>query len=297
VWTHRPSAPRKFCVKSRQSFCLSSTPIRRRQGRFLQGARRVFRSACAKAIPSRANVWSDRNARKCLHPCGQAQYGTARCVELSRQILICTPEAIGGAPCSTLCRGQASRYQGGYFHRFIGAWFSNRCKACTNARLDAFLLDVLPPVNRLWCGADFRAKDERSLIRCGNRRRSLSAAACVSLAWHGFVDCVDRGAAPQALPQHTSWDNRIYAISPGSASFLEGLGRGMNCRASGLSASKRWRFSATMALPVSISTPMRQGWRVGLHRREREMQAILCASWSQRVTLPCFCPGECAHSN
>lgn len=51
----------------------------------------------------------------------------------------------------------------------------------------------------------------------------VGAAMALSLRDSGLLVVLVEAHAPQALPDDASWDNRIYAVSPGSAQFLEQL--------------------------------------------------------------------------
>ena len=52
----------------------------------------------------------------------------------------------------------------------------------------------------------------------------VGSSLALALRGTGLSIALIETRPPAALPQDASWDNRVYAISPGSVSFLAGLG-------------------------------------------------------------------------
>jgi len=52
----------------------------------------------------------------------------------------------------------------------------------------------------------------------------VGTACAVALAQQGFKLALIESAQPRGMPADNGWDSRIYAISPGNAAWLEGLG-------------------------------------------------------------------------
>ena len=52
----------------------------------------------------------------------------------------------------------------------------------------------------------------------------VGTACAVALAQQGFKLALIESAQPMGMPADNDWDSRIYAISPGNAAWLEGLG-------------------------------------------------------------------------
>ncbi len=99
----------------------------------------------------------------------------------------------------------------------------------------------------------------------------------------------------QAWPQGDSWDKRIYAISPGSAHFLEGLGV--------WNELPRERIARIEAMTIFGDAPHARldfnAYEAGLGElayivESRELQAVLWHQLKAANEISLFCPGECA---
>ena len=118
----------------------------------------------------------------------------------------------------------------------------------------------------------------------------------LALALHqaGLSVALVEANAPQALPDDASWDNRIYAVSPGSAQFLEQLGV--------WSALPAQRISRIEAMAIYGDDGHARldfnAYEAGLRQlayivENRALQAVL---W-QGITaagVRVFCPATCA---
>ncbi|MBT9613831.1 MAG: UbiH/UbiF family hydroxylase [Burkholderiales bacterium] len=123
----------------------------------------------------------------------------------------------------------------------------------------------------------------------------VGSSLALALRGTGLSVALIEARPPPALPHDASWDNRIYAISPGSANFLEGLGTWGE-----LPAERIERIEA-MAIfgDDGLARLDFNAYEAGLGElayiaESRELQAIL---WRQIVAasdVTLFCPGECA---
>lgn len=123
----------------------------------------------------------------------------------------------------------------------------------------------------------------------------VGSSLALALRGTGLSIALIEARQVQALPHDASWDNRIYAISPGSASFLEGLG------AWGELPSERIERIEAMAIFGDDGAARLDfnAYEAGLGElayivESRELQAILWRQLAAARELSLFCPGECA---
>jgi len=123
----------------------------------------------------------------------------------------------------------------------------------------------------------------------------VGSSLALALRGTGLSIALIEARTPQALPQDASWDNRIYAISPGSASFLEGLGAWVE-----LPAERVARIEA-MAIFGDDGTARLDfnAYEAGLGElayivESRELQDVLWRQLTAASDVTLFCPGECA---
>lgn len=154
VWTAAPERAAQILALSEADFLSQlHAHFGDRQGRFLQaGPRASFPLSLRKSQPvTRDRLALIGNAAQMLHPvAGQGfNMGLRDAWELSRQILTCAPEAIGGAAMlERYAAGRRVDTQGGiFFTDLLVRGFSNRLEGLRQARgLALSVLDVLPPV-------------------------------------------------------------------------------------------------------------------------------------------------------
>ncbi|MBT9613830.1 MAG: FAD-dependent monooxygenase [Burkholderiales bacterium] len=154
VWTATPERAAQILTLSETEFLAQlHAHFGDRQGRFLQaGPRASFALSLRKSHPiTRERLVLIGNAAQMLHPvAGQGfNMGLRDAWELSRQILLSAPEAIGGAAMlERYVAGRRADTQGGiFFTDLLVRGFSNRLQGLRQARgLALSVLDVLPPV-------------------------------------------------------------------------------------------------------------------------------------------------------
>jgi ubiquinone biosynthesis UbiH/UbiF/VisC/COQ6 family hydroxylase len=123
----------------------------------------------------------------------------------------------------------------------------------------------------------------------------VGSSLALALRGTGMSIALIETRPPLALPQDASWDNRIYAISPGSASFLEGLG------AWGELPSERIERIEAMAIFGDDGQARLDfnAYEAGLGElahivESRELQDVLWRQLTAASDVTLFCPGECA---
>ena len=123
----------------------------------------------------------------------------------------------------------------------------------------------------------------------------VGTALALSLRDAGLRIALVEARAPQALPEDASWDNRIYAISPGSAQFLEQLGI--------WSALPVERLSRIEAMAIYGDNGYAQldfnAYEAGLGQlayivENRQLQAQLWRALETAPQVSLFCPASCA---
>lgn len=123
----------------------------------------------------------------------------------------------------------------------------------------------------------------------------VGSSLALALRGTGLSVALIEARQARALPHDASWDKRIYAISPGSASFLERLGTW------GELPSERIERIEAMAIfgDDGLARLDFNAYEAGLGElayivESRELQDVL---WRQLVAaseVTLFCPGECA---
>ncbi|MDP1682537.1 MAG: FAD-dependent monooxygenase, partial [Burkholderiales bacterium] len=123
----------------------------------------------------------------------------------------------------------------------------------------------------------------------------VGSGLALALRGTGLSIALIEARPPQALPHDASWDKRIYAISPGSAGFLKGLG------AWGELPSERIARIEAMAIFGDDGHARLDfnAYEAGLGElayivESRELQAILWRQLGTASEVTLFCPGECA---
>ena len=123
----------------------------------------------------------------------------------------------------------------------------------------------------------------------------VGTALALSLRDAGLRIALVEARAPQALPEDASWDNRIYAISPGSAQFLEQLGI--------WSALPVERLSRIEAMAIYGDNGYAQldfnAYEAGLGQlayivENRQLQDQLWRALEAAPQVSLFCPASCA---
>lgn len=154
VWTASPERAAQILALNETDFLSQlHAHFGDRQGRFLKaGPRASFPLSLRKSHPiTRERLALIGNAAQMLHPvAGQGfNIGLRDAWELSRQILSCAPDAIGGAAMlERYVAGRRIDTQGGiFFTDLLVRGFSNRLQGLRQARgLALSVLDMLPPV-------------------------------------------------------------------------------------------------------------------------------------------------------
>ena len=123
----------------------------------------------------------------------------------------------------------------------------------------------------------------------------VGSSLALALRGTGLSIALIEARPPAALPQDASWDNRVYAISPGSVSFLEGLGAWAEVpteRIARIEAMAIFGDDGTARIDFNA-------YEAGLRElayiiESRELQAILWRQLGAARDVTLFCPGECA---
>ena len=123
----------------------------------------------------------------------------------------------------------------------------------------------------------------------------VGSSLALALRGTGLSIALVEARPPAALPQDASWDNRVYAISPGSVSFLEGIGAWAEVpteRIARIEAMAIFGDDGTARIDFNA-------YEAGLRElayiiESRELQAILWRQLGAARDVTLFCPGECA---
>ena len=123
----------------------------------------------------------------------------------------------------------------------------------------------------------------------------VGSSLALGLRGAGLSIALIEARPPAALPRDASWDNRVYAISPGSVSFLEGLGAWAEVpieRIERIEAMAIFGDDGTARIDFNA-------YEAGLRElayivESRELQAILWRQLGAARGVTLFCPGECA---
>ena len=123
----------------------------------------------------------------------------------------------------------------------------------------------------------------------------VGSSLALALRGTGLSIALVEARPPAALPQDASWDNRVYAISPGSVSFLEGIGAWAEVpteRIARIEAMAIFGDDGTARIDFNA-------YEAGLRElayiiESRELQAILWLQLGAARDVTLFCPGECA---
>ena len=123
----------------------------------------------------------------------------------------------------------------------------------------------------------------------------VGSSLALALRDSGLRIALVEARAPQALPDDDSWDNRIYAISPGSAQFLEQLGIWPT-----LDAQRMTRVEA-MAIygDAGVAQLNFNAYEAGLGQlaymvENRLLQAAMWRALAVTPQVQLFCPAACA---
>jgi len=123
----------------------------------------------------------------------------------------------------------------------------------------------------------------------------VGSSLALALRGTGLSIALIEARAPQPLPTDASWDNRIYAISPGSANFLEQLGVWVELPAErmarieamaiyGDDGHSRLDFSAYEAGLAQLAYIVESRW----------LQAALWRALKPVNEVTLMCPADCA---
>lgn len=122
----------------------------------------------------------------------------------------------------------------------------------------------------------------------------VGSSLALALRGTGLTAAVVEPRAPPALPRDESWDVRVYAISPGSAAFLDaggawgGLDPGRICPVTAMEVSgddgrSRLHFSAYEAGIPELAFIL----------ESRHLQATIWEALKAREDVEIFCPARC----
>ena len=123
----------------------------------------------------------------------------------------------------------------------------------------------------------------------------VGSSLALALRDSGLSVALVEARAPQALPEDASWDNRIYAISSGSAQFLEQLGIWQ-----ALDAQRMTRVEAMAIFGDDGQSRLDfNAYEAGLGQlayilENRLLQAALWRALEAAPQVHLFCPASCA---
>ena len=123
----------------------------------------------------------------------------------------------------------------------------------------------------------------------------VGSSLALALRGTGLSIALIETRPPGALPQDERWDNRVYAISPGSVSFLAGLGAWGE-----LPAERIARIEAMTIFGDDGTAHIDfNAYEAGLGElayivESRELQAVLWRQLAGADDVTLFCPSECA---
>lgn len=123
----------------------------------------------------------------------------------------------------------------------------------------------------------------------------VGASLVVALKGSGLKIALVESRLPLPLPNDTSWDSRIYAISPGSAAFLQSLGLWQRLEAARITPVHEMKvFGDDGAARLDFSAYGSGLSELAFIAENRQLQAVV---WNALTTLDenvtVFCPAQC----